>query len=384
MSKLNVAIVTITDGCNYGNRLQNYALQTALQKLDVESETLKRKNYHDDLWLKIKTKCKTFVKMVLGMDRDAPKRERKRKFDAFNTQYMHFSRYTLQKNRSPQRLSNKYDAFFVGSDQVWNPMLRLVREDIDNYFAAFASKEKKFSYAASFGISAIPDQYKDYYREKLNSFARISVREEQGVEIVRNLCSCPAESVCDPTLLLTTEEWDAIMEQPKWEESAGRYLVTYILGEIPNETREQINHYAKTHNLKIIPLQSEFVNSKKIENTDSFAASPQEFLWLISHSHCVLTDSFHACVFSILYRRPFQVFDRKAFEANNEMGSRIESLLSKFALQNRRSHGTLEELLLSELQDDGQIETVLRKEREKGYSFLQECLQSLSQSEAKS
>lgn len=285
-----------------------------------------------------------------------------------------------KKNRAPRNLSDQYDAFFAGSDQIWNPMLRLVREDMDNYFVSFAPGEKKFSYAASFGISEIPDQYKDYYREKLNSFARISVREAQGVEIVRSLCSRPAEPVCDPTLLLTTEEWDAIMEQPEWAEDDGRYLVTYILGEIPDETRGQIDHYAKTNDLKIIPLQSEFVNSKKIENPDSFAASPQEFLWLIAHAQCVLTDSFHACVFSILYRRPFQVFGGKAFEANNDMGSRLETLLSKFALQSRLSPGGVEEALLRERPDDGQMDVVLQQEREKGYAFLRECLQQRSQS----
>ena len=376
MDEPHVAIVTITDGCNYGNRLQNYALQTALQKSGAVTETLKRKNYHDDTRLKIKTACKTVIKMIFAADQNGPKRNRKRNFKRFNSKYIHFSKYTLQKNIAPKNLASKYDAFIVGSDQVWNPSFRLVREDIDNYFASFAPKGKKFSYAASFGVSEIPAQYRDYYCEKLRTFSKISVREDQGVDIVRNLSGERAESVCDPTLLLDTEEWDDIMEKPLWMDES-RYIVTYFLGEIPEKTHQSLEAYAEKTGLKIIPLESEFIKSKDIANPDTFAASPQQFLWLIAHSECVLTDSFHACVFSILYRRPFQVFNRKAFEENNQMGSRIESLLSKFALQNRMSVDELSEALLGELPNDDTIKRVLCKEQNKGYSFIRECLQLL-------
>lgn len=374
MNKPHVAIITITDGCNYGNRLQNYALQIALEKSGAKVETLKRKNYHDDIRVKIKTACKTVVKIILRKDMDVPKRNRKRNFKEFNYKYMHFSPYTLQKNRAPKKLETKYDAFIVGSDQVWNPSFRLIREDIDNYFASFAPKEKKFSYAASFGVSEIPVEYAEYYGKKLSSFSKISVREDQGVAIVSSLSGQKAESVCDPTLLLNTEEWDVLMEKPLWLDKEC-YLVTYFLGEISEEIYQGIKSYAERKQLKIVFLQSEFIRSKDIVNQDSFAASPQQFLWLIAHSECVLTDSFHACVFSILYRRPFQVFNRKAIEENNKMESRLESLLSKFSLQSRMNKNELYEDLLVGSLDNDIIEQVLILEREKGYSFIQECLQ---------
>lgn len=376
MRQPQVAIITITDGCNYGNRLQNYALQTALEKSGAKVETLRRKNYHDAIDLKLKVTCKTFIKIILGKDMETARRSRKRNFREFNSQYVNFSKYTLQKNRAPKNLATHYDAFFVGSDQVWNPAFRLIREDIDNYFASFAPKEKKFSYAASFGISEIPAQYTDYYCEKLSSFCRISVREDQGIDIVSSLSGETAESVCDPTLLLNTAEWNVIMEKPSWV-TQGRYLVTYFLGEISEDVHQSIKTYTKQKNLKVISLQSEFIKGRDIIDQDSFAASPQQFLWLIAHSECVLTDSFHACVFSILYRRPFQVFSRKAFEENNKMESRLESLLSKFELQNRMCEGELIKNLLTEPLDDDTIERVLSMEQEKGYSFIQECLELL-------
>lgn len=376
MGQPKVAIITITDGCNYGNRLQNYALQTALEKSGAKVETFKRKNYHDAIGLKLKIICKTFIKIIVGKDMDAAKRNRKRNFREFNSRYIHFSKYTLQKNRAPKHLATYYNAFFVGSDQVWNPSFRLIREDMDNYFASFAPKDKKFSYAASFGISEIPDQYTDYYCEKLSSFCRISVREDHGVGIVRSLSGKTAESVCDPTLLLDTAQWDAIMEKPSWV-TQSRYVVTYFLGEISEDIHQSIKTYTKQQNLKVISLQSEFIKGRDITDRNSFAASPQQFLWLIAHSECVLTDSFHACVFSILYRRPFQVFSRKAFEENNKMGSRLESLLSKFELQNRMCEGELIKNLLTEPLDDDTIERVLSMEQEKGYSFIQECLELL-------
>lgn len=376
MNKPHIAIVTITDGCNYGNRLQNYALQSALEKCGAEVETLKRKNYHDAIALKIKNQCKTFIKIILKKDMDAPKRNRKRNFKEFNSKYMHFSKYTLQKNKAPKNLQFQYDAFFVGSDQVWNPSFRLVREDIDNYFASFVPKEKKFSYAASFGVPEIPTQYEDYYREKLGTFNKISVREDQGIRIVADLSNEKAISVCDPTLLLHPEEWNNIMAKPFWIDDE-KFLVTYFLGEISPEIKEEINEYAKKNRLKIVPFQSEFIRSRDVLNYNSFAASPQEFLWLIAHAQCVLTDSFHACVFSILYKRPFQVFNRKAIEENNKMESRLETLLAKFGLQDRMGKTNLREDFLSEDLNNSIIEQVLEIERKKGYNFIKECLQSL-------
>lgn len=373
MNKPRVAIVTITDGCNYGNRLQNYALQRALEKCGAEVETLKRKNYHDAFAVKIKNQCKLIVKSILRRDMDAPKRSRKRSFRIFNSKFIHFSRYTLQKNKAPRNLKSQYDAFFVGSDQVWNPSFRLVREDIDNYFASFAPKEKKFSYAASFGVSEIPVQYTDYYREKLRTFKKISVREDQGVAIVADLSGEIAQSVCDPTLLLNSEEWANLMAKPIWMDEE-KYLVTYFLGEISDEIKNEIDKYAKKNGLKVVPFQSEFIRSQDILNCSSFAAPPQEFLWLIAHSKCVLTDSFHACVFSILYKRPFQVFNRKAVEENNKMESRLETLLTKFSLRDRMGKTNIREDLLTEELNDCDIEQVLIQERIKGYGFIEESL----------
>ena len=376
--KTKVGIVTITDGYNYGNRLQNYAFQTALERCGVSVETLQRRNYHDKLSLKLKTNIKYFIKILLYKNNEEPKRKRKKKFKQFNKENIYFSRYILSNNKSPAGLASEYDCFFVGSDQVWNPMFPIITEDIENYFAMFAPKEKKFSYAASFGISEIPEEFKQRYSDYLKTFSAISVREDKGVDIVRSLSEVEAVAVCDPTLLLDKESWQKLMKKPDWITDDVSFIFSYFLGDPENNVRKELEAYAKDNKYRIIILQSEFVKNKDISDKDAFSASPEEFLWLAAHSKAVVTDSFHACVFSIIFNRPFQVFERVAFEKNNNMSSRLETLLEKFKLEGRMKLSTLDKKFLEEQPDISLIEEVLVLERKKGMSFIKKCLKSVN------
>lgn len=370
-----VGIITITDGCNYGNRLQNYALQTTLEELGVRAKTLRRRNFHDRSFVRQILHCaKTGVKILLGTDYNAPKRKRIKNFKAFNQKYINFSSDILANNKAPANLAQKYDFFVVGSDQVWNPMFRIIQEDMDNYFAAFAPAKKKFSYAASFGIYDIPQEYRDYYSRQLDTFSKISVREDRGVEIVKELSGKDARAVCDPTLLLNKQQWMSIMEKPLWLGENEKFIVTYFLGGMEEGIRESLSAFAAWESCRIINLESEFIRGKDIRNADSFAAPPQEFLWLFNNAQAVVTDSFHACVFSILFGKPFQVFERSTTEENNNMGSRIETLLGRYDMMERMGNSALDTLLLKKLPDEEAVELTLFEERKNGKSFLTECL----------
>lgn len=208
--------------------------------------------------------------------------------------------------------------FVVGSDQVWNPYY----QGNSYQFLTFAPKEKRFSFAASIGTDQIPEEKKLYYKKCLSEMNYISVRENKAAEIVKDLTGRDVDVVLDPTLLLPKEQWIEIVSKPNIEIDEN-YICTYFLGEIP----EAVYSFAKKKNLKIYKLNS-------IEQKELYDINPAEFLYMIKNADYVLTDSFHAVVFSIIFNKDFYVFERKQAGVPN-MFSRIETITQRFDLQSR-------------------------------------------------
>ena len=208
--------------------------------------------------------------------------------------------------------------FVVGSDQVWNPYFGGYSYE----FLTFAPKEKRFSFAASIGTDQIPENQKPYFKKYLSEMNYISVRENKAAEIVKDLTGRDVDVVLDPTLLLPKEQWIEIVSKPNIEIDEN-YICTYFLGEIP----EAVYSFAKKKNLKIYKLNS-------IEQKELYDINPAEFLYMIKNADYVLTDSFHAVVFSIIFNKDFYVFERKQAGVAN-MFSRIETITQRFDLQSR-------------------------------------------------
>lgn len=209
-----VAIVTI-ESLNYGNRLQNYALQEILKSLSCSVKTLHR--VHES---KTVTSCaKRMAQNILQT-----KAAKFRQFDA----NIDFSDVILGKDDYPNGLAEKFDYFVVGSDQVWNPYYAFAGGECD--FLTFAKNDQKISYAASFGVSIIPEKKEIEYAEYLKSFKSISVREHQGSIIVKKLSDRDATVVLDPTLLLDEEDWMKV-EKKSLCRPKGKYVFVYALGD---------------------------------------------------------------------------------------------------------------------------------------------------------
>ena len=211
--RMKVAIITITDGQNYGNRLQNYALQEVLKSLGMDVLTVKRKNFHDKK--KLLRIVKRTIKCILGKSYGRPRLIRKKNFDEFSSTYIQFDSAVLQNNKSPRNIKNRFNYFIVGSDQVWNAGFRIIREDLLNYLASFADPGQRISYAASFGTNTIATDYEKVFREELSKFKAISVREESALDILKSL-GLQGTVVLDPTMLLSAEQWLAISKKPKY------------------------------------------------------------------------------------------------------------------------------------------------------------------------
>lgn len=348
----SIGILTINDDDNYGNRLQNYAVQEFCEKRNIKTETIhNQKNIVGKRVLKrrIGKLIKSFFK----------KYQRYNLFMKFNKN-IKYSKIYIDENNIPNNLTEQYDLFFTGSDQVWNPTFARKMTDID--FLYFADKEKRNSFSASFGISEIPEDMKEYYKERLNGLNNISVREDRGKEIIEELTGrTDVEVLVDPTMLLTAEEWNKVAKKPK-QLKFDKYILNYFLGELSEERKNEINKIAKENNCEVINILD--------KQSPFYQTGPSEFLYLEKNAFLICTDSFHSSVFAILYNRPFIVFDREDKEV--KMNSRIETLISKFKLVNRNYNGKITKENLEH--DYTEAYKILEKEREKSNRFLEKCL----------
>lgn len=349
-----VAILTISDNANLGNRLQNYATQEFLKQQGLEVETIQNYiGYKNKVYLIIKR----FLKLFLANK----KYKREKNFKEFNKKNMRFSKYIIRNKKNYPKVNDKYDYFITGSDQVWNPKFERT-SDID--FLTFAEKKKRISFSASFGVSEIPEDLKNYYMERLNGLNKISVREERGEEIIEELTGrTDVEVLLDPTMLVKTEKWDSVMKRPKELEKINgkKYILNYFLGNLSEERKIEIERIAKENDCEIINI---------LNDDDAFySCGPSEFLYLEKNAFLICTDSFHSSVFAILFNRPFIVFDRE--DSNTKMNSRIETLLKKFDLEGRWFKNNIKE---NQLVANYSTKKALEIERNKAKKFIEEAI----------
>lgn len=254
-------------------------------------------------------------------------------------------------------LNERYDYFIAGSDQIWN----FNYLNLENEFLQFADKNKRIAYAASFGLNKVTDKYKNIVKEGVNNIKFVSVREHAGAKIIKDLTGRDVPVVIDPTLLLQKSEWIEIMEKPVWFKNE-KYLLMFFLDEAPILVKKLIVNIAEKYKLKIINLTDK-------ENTDYYCSSPSEFLYLINNAEIVITDSFHASVFSILTKRPF-ISCTKGGEGMN-IDSRIDTLLSMFHLENRKISKDNNYEIINPMEIEfPDVEAILNREREKSKEFL--------------
>ncbi len=350
-----VGILTINDMKNVGNRLQNYATQEVLKNLGCEAETIhnSEKMYNGNYYRIIRKKLANIYKIVFGRK----KYIRHYYFMQFEKNIRH-SKYMIDYKHIPKELNNEYDYFVAGSDQIWNPTWGRM-SDID--FLSFADYNKRISFAASMGIGYIPKDFENFYKEKVKELKNVSVREDKAKELLENLTDRKdIEVLIDPTMLLKTEEWDKVAKRPKFLDKMTHknIIATYFLGKLSEERKKEINRIAEENDCDIINMLETKIG-------------PSEFLYLEKNAFLICTDSFHSSVFAILYNRPFLVFNRE--DKEESMNSRLETLLNKFKLDDRKYTGEITKKQLECNYEESY--KILEEEREKSYNFLKKSLE---------
>lgn len=357
-----IGIVTIIDYYNFGNRLQNYAVSYVLSnRFDCKVITLE--GYSSPVvqgnflsWLKEQILLQ-FCRFPMFSEKYlSSKGLRWFNFSKWSRRWIPRRRF-YSCHKLPSSLKGQFDLFVSGSDQVWNYRIKNLR--IEDFFLTFADEQQRNSISASFGVEELPEDKKKYYRDRLRGFNHISVREDSGAKIVKELLGEDVPVLVDPVMMLSQDEWIKVEKKPRVDITKP-YILKYYLG----EEDTLIDGWAKQSGYVVYEL----MNEKKKE---LYAAGPGEFLSLIRNATLVCSDSFHCIAFAILFSRPFIVFERQGSE--NYMGSRLETLLGKFGFQNRWSQMLKPEEYLEI--DFGHVKDLLKAEQNKFMKYLSEILE---------
>lgn len=248
-------------------------------------------------------------------------KERKKKaFDRFKMQYLSLTpkRYRNIEDLRGAKLSA--DVFIAGSDQIWNPLFNNGRDP--SFFLQFG-EGRKMSYAASFGVSSLSSMDRENMQRWLSSFCKISVREKTGLKLLDGL-GISGVQVPDPVFLLTKEYWGRLASSKIGNE---KFVLVYNLGPLMQSIKECAQQLAHNHGLKIVAVEElANISYADIRITD---AGPCEFIELFVKASYVVTNSFHATSFSILFNIPFFSYIK------NATSSRITDLLSFCGLETR-------------------------------------------------
>lgn len=339
-----IAILTIQCN-NYGNRLQNYATQKIIEEIGCEACSLL------SFKQRYKNKIYTMMKSLYYDFRFFLK-------DNFDSNFYKFNKRVKLAQYDYIRLEDyyigEYDAVIVGSDQIWNTNFTFINE---NFFLPF-KQANKIAFSASFGVDSIP--YNQEIIDALKDFKALSVREEAGAKIIKDLTGRDAAVLVDPTMLLTVDEWIRVSKKPKGAKEG--YILTYFLSPKCEDAKKRLEE---------IKGNREVYELLNPEDVIAGKAGPSEFLWLFEHADFILTDSFHACVFSFLFNKPFIVYDRTDDVVC--MNSRLETLLSKFHLERKYANSGLQNDILEHDYEEGYKQ--LEVERKKAVNFLKEALE---------
>ena len=331
-----VGLVTITGGSNFGNRLQNYAMQRIISKLGFSCRTILNTPHAAAEARPAPVRPRSLVRRLGGrlarrVFRGRAERERvaalrlrgekDARARAFSRAHIHETDFTIYRDTPTGDLDAMYDYFVVGSDQVWNPKFRKLAE-ID--FLTFAGKRKRIAFSASIGIPEIPEEHRAFYSERLRDFAHISVRENAAAAIVHDLTGRTVPVTIDPTLMLGEADWAALATAHPARPGTD-YLLTYFLDPRSAACDELIRSCADRLSLKVVQLNDLSIGT-------FYAADPAEFLDLVRNARLHFTDSFHGAIFSVIFGTPFVSFDR----AWLNMGSRLDTLLATLKLEHHK------------------------------------------------
>ncbi len=372
---MKIGIITLAPRENYGGTLQAYALQTVLERMDHETFILDSKRKHSHPWLLPLLYCKRFLNYYILRKPKAPKvlweKEQsiiRQHFNSFITRHLHFRYIRTTDSLKP----DDFEAYVVGSDQVWRPRYAkaiINKKKIAPFYLDFAEHwdVKRIAYAVSFGTETWEYTPAETLRcaRLAKLFDAISVREASAVELCRKYLGVQATHLLDPTMLLTTDDYKALWKATETPPSDGS-LFYYILDE-NEEKKALVRRIAEETGTKPFSVNMSRY-SRTVPAYERIKSSPEQWLRSIHDANFVVTDSFHGCVFSILFGKQFIVYGNEARGM-----SRFQSLLTLFGIEDRLIYSLSQYRPLPPI-DYTQVHKRLAQMRQLSMGFLRENL----------
>lgn len=312
-----IALTTKYSSYNFGAMLQTYALQKTIEKLEAECLVVDADRQMKKGLMPWTSPGLIIQNIFSYLYKDKIQMGYKR-FDEFLDSYsltLHYNNYDELKSRPPEA-----DVYLSGSDQIWNPL------DVKEfYFLRYAPKDKvRASYAASMGISHMPDGAKRIWNEYLQDIDYISVREKTAKTLIEKMSGRKVEVHVDPVLLLSPEEWKKEAVKPDFDK---QYIFCYILYR-PDWLNKWLKQLHKETGKEIVVISSDayrnVYHTKMVRD-----AGPREMLGWLQNADFVISSSFHGVALSIANRKPFYAV------VNPNAPARITDMLDTFGLKDR-------------------------------------------------
>lgn len=370
---MKIALVVYRIGPSHGSILQTYALYEILSRMGHEVTILNRQ-YNPSIYRLLRNSLARIKDIVL-YKYNGPifyttdySPITMKELNVFFQKYLSKNTITFSKKNELDKIAQMdYDCFIVGSDQTWRPKYVF---DVKYYFLNFLSSNnpaKRIAYAPSFGTSEweYSQQLTEECKGYLSKFSAVSVREDDGVTLCKNYFDVQATHVLDPTMLLTYENYLSLIDISS---RVNKQLLAFSVldkSEIATKVIQKISN-----SLNIKPYQ---INASH-EHTNSGLIEPSVEKWLagIWQSRFVVTDSFHATVFAIIFNKPFVTIINVA-----RGSSRIKSLLKMFGLESRMISSVNQindNILYKEIHWEN-VNRIMNIEREKSMSWLINALE---------
>lgn len=336
---MRVGIITTFRQPNWGSVLQAYALEKVIEQMSYDVEVIDYKYPNEFHWkrgikwgktpdtLKAKFHKIKFYFLCMLRLRSEPMMEL---LNGFIKKNMKLSRQ-IDSYESLHETPPEYDIYVSGSDQIWNPNTML--GDM-SYMFDFAPKgKKKISYASSFSCASIPDGLKDVYKKNLSTYEALSVRENNGRNIIRQMIGRDARVVLDPTLLLSKVHWETLAEKAKKPKLPKSYILCYMLAytfSADEPMGKLLEMVQKKYNMPVIALKTmpQSFHGDVFHLPVSYGKGVEEFLYLLKNASIVVSSSFHGTAFSLNLGKPLV-----AMGAMNE-DDRVLSLLENLGMSN--------------------------------------------------
>ena len=342
--KIKIGIVTLYhNNYNFGGLLQAYALPTALRKyLGVSAEQIDYVFEPEEIEIKETSSVFGVIYKIGGTVFNILERnnfnKRKKSFEQFIKEIPHSNKIYEYGNIIDSL--NEYNAFICGGDQIWNDCKKMPwfsMNDSSVFTLQFVPKQiKKIAYAPSMAVLDLTDEFKQQFSVGVNRLDRVSVREKRSLAILKELANKPVTVAVDPVLLLKESDW---FQEIKYLKKNKKYILCYLLSDSISQ-RKAATKLAKELNCKIITFPHILANMVRkcdlfFGDIHDYTSGPREFVSLIKNAEMVITDSFHACVFSMIFKTPFAVFERVITGKKGNMNSRIYDFLEEYHLENQ-------------------------------------------------